>query len=106
MQEAEILQEVILDGSAREKNPFGGLQVTQRSVRQVLTVLEAMALITYDQPHLAAVQDGGVEPECLVGYYQDGCGSSFAVLAHKRREFLVYFILGARVYGEGVNTPT
>ena len=46
MEETEVLEEIILDGCAREEDAARGSQLGQSRVRLVLTVLQAMALHT------------------------------------------------------------
>ena len=44
VEEAEVLEEVVLDGGAREEDTMRGSQLGQRCVRLVLTVLQPVAL--------------------------------------------------------------
>ena len=44
VEQTEVLQQIILNGSAGEKDPAGGLQLTESRVGLVLTVLEPVAL--------------------------------------------------------------
>ena len=44
VEKAEVLEEVVLDGGAREEDATRGSQLSQRCVRLVLTVLQSVAL--------------------------------------------------------------
>ena len=105
VQETEVLQKIVLNGSPREKDPPMGLQPSQSRVRQVLTVLQTMTLrergrgevgfvwllpvegnthlITDDQPNFPTVQDGRVEAKGFVGYDEDRGGGTTAMLTHE-----------------------
>ena len=47
-----------------------------------------------------------MEPERLVRDDEDGCGYATAILHHEPQQLFVYGFLGARVDGDGLDTPS